>query len=74
MVYWVADVVSRAGGSIEPEALQKAINETKDLDLLSGKMTVDPTTHNPYHKPAAIIQWQDSKQVFIENYEPTGTK
>ena len=73
MVYWVADVVKRAEGSIEPEALQKAINETKDLPLLSGKMTVDPETHNPLHKPAAMIQYQDAKQVFVENYEPTGT-
>lgn len=69
LMYWAKDVIERAG-SLEGEKLQKAINETKDLKLIHGSVTIDPETHDPLDKPAAMLHVENSKQVFKELFVP----
>ncbi|MGB9867770.1 MAG: ABC transporter substrate-binding protein [Bacillota bacterium] len=66
-VYMLVDAIKRAG-SLEGEKLAKALESTKDLQVLTGKLTIDPATHNPLNKPAVIQQIKEGKFVFVEKY------
>ncbi|MGM0923885.1 MAG: ABC transporter substrate-binding protein [Bacillota bacterium] len=65
--YFLADAIKRAGGA-DPEKLQKAIEETKDLALVSGNLTLDEL-HDPV-KSAAILEYKDGEQTFKTNVDP----
>lgn len=66
-LYLLADAIKRAGSS-EPEKIQKALAETKELDLISGKMTLDEN-HNPI-KSATILKFVDGEQKFEAKINP----
>jgi len=69
ILYWIADAIKRAGKA-EGEAVRDAIEDTKNLQLLHFNLTVDKATHNPLNKPAAILQAQGGRQVYLETYQP----
>jgi len=52
---WLVDALKRTKGE-GGEALAQALANTKDLQVLTGKLTIDPKTHNPLNKPAVIQQ------------------
>ena len=60
-VYFIRDAIERAG-SIDGEAIKKALAETKDLSLITGTFSVDEK-HNPV-KSATILEFVDGKQIF----------
>jgi ABC-type branched-subunit amino acid transport system substrate-binding protein len=62
---WLADAIKRAG-STDGTKIRDAMEQTKDLQVLTGKLTVDPKTHNPLNKPAVIQQVKGGK--FIEDH------
>lgn len=64
----LVDALTRAG-SDDPEAIRKAIEDTKDLQVATAKVTMDPATHNPI-KDAIIIQNVDGKYVFKSRIAP----
>lgn len=63
----IIDAIKRAG-STEPEKINTALAATKDLQLVSGKITIDEE-HNPV-KQAVIIEFKDGKQTFKQAVEP----
>lgn len=63
----LAEAIKRAG-STDGDAIAKAIEGIKDLPVLTGKLTMDPSTHNPLNKPAIIQQIKGGKFVFVEKY------
>ena len=65
----LVDALKRAG-SDDPEAIRKALEETKDLQVATAKITMDPATHNPI-KDAIIIQNVDGKYVFKGRIAPS---
>ena len=65
----LVDALKRAG-SDDPEAIRKAIEETKDLQVATAKVTMDPATHNPI-KDAIIIENVDGKYVFKSRIAPS---
>ncbi|MGP1909640.1 ABC transporter substrate-binding protein [Metabacillus sp. JX24] len=65
--YFLADAIKRAGGA-DPEKLQKALEETKDLALVSGNLTLDEL-HDPV-KSAAILEYKGGEQTFKTNVDP----
>ncbi|MBS2970959.1 ABC transporter substrate-binding protein [Metabacillus sp. KIGAM252] len=65
--YYLADAIKRAGSS-DPVKIQKALAETKDLALISGKLTLDKN-HDPV-KSAAILEYKNGEQQFKTNVEP----
>lgn len=67
---WLADALKRTNGE-GGEALAKALEETKDLQVLTGILTIDPATHNPLNKPAVIQQVQDGTFVYVETFVTT---
>ena len=65
----LVDALKRAN-STDPEAIRKAIEETKDLQVATAKITMDPATHNPI-KDAIIIENKDGKYTFKGRIAPT---
>ncbi|MCX7786265.1 MAG: ABC transporter substrate-binding protein, partial [Spirochaetes bacterium] len=64
---WLADAIKRAG-STDGEKLKAALESTKDLPVLTGKLTIDPATHNPLNKPATIQQVKDKKFIYVKTF------
>ena len=69
LMTWVKDVIERAG-STEPEALHDAINETKDLMLKTGNLTMGAEDHNPVNRPACMLHVVDGKHEYLGMYTP----
>ncbi|WP_196591456.1 ABC transporter substrate-binding protein [Pectinatus frisingensis] len=63
----IIDAIKRAG-SAEPEKINAALVATKDLQLVSGKITIDKD-HNPV-KQAVIIEFKDGQQLFKQAISP----
>lgn len=64
----LVDAIKRAG-STDPVAIQKALAETKDLQVGTGKLTVD-ANHNLI-KNAFIIEMKDGVKTLKERVTPT---
>ena len=62
------DAVKRAGGD-DTEKIRKALEETKELQVGTGKITMDPKTHNPI-KSAVILEMKDGAKVMKEKIMP----
>ncbi len=69
-VLWLADAIKRAGGT-DGAKLAAAMEQTKDLQVLTGKLTIDPKTHNPLNKPAVIQQTKGGKFVYVKTFVTT---
>jgi branched-chain amino acid transport system substrate-binding protein len=69
---WLADALKRAG-STDGEKLKAALENTKDLPVLTGKLTIDPATHNPLNKPATIqqVKVKDKKFIYVKTFVTT---
>lgn len=65
----LADAIKRAGKA-EGEAVKNALEDTKDLELVHFKYTVDKSTHNPLNKPAAVLKAKGNQLDFLEMWEP----
>ncbi|MCR4398746.1 MAG: ABC transporter substrate-binding protein [Firmicutes bacterium] len=66
----IAEAIKKAGKA-EPEAIRDAMeNQIKDLDVPSGKFTMDPKTHNPLNKPVVVIQVKQGNFVFVTKVAP----
>ncbi|WP_300526148.1 ABC transporter substrate-binding protein [Aminiphilus sp.] len=72
IIYWIADAIQRAGKAEGP-AVRDALESTKDLKLTHFTLTLDPKTHNPLNKPAAILQFRKGKPVYVETWQPQVT-
>ena len=61
---------AKAAGSFEGEKLAESLANLKDITVTSGKLTMDPLTHNPLDKPAVIQQVDvpNNKFVFVKKY------
>ncbi|WP_042462825.1 ABC transporter substrate-binding protein [Neobacillus dielmonensis] len=66
-VYFLADAIKRAG-STDSSKIQKALEETKDLALITGALTIDKN-HHPV-KTATVLEYKDGKQVFNTKVNP----
>jgi branched-chain amino acid transport system substrate-binding protein len=61
--------IERAGKA-DPQAIRDALETTKNLQVFTGVINVDPATHNPLGKAASIITIKDKKFVFVKQFEP----
>lgn len=61
------DAIKRAN-SAEPEKIRTALEATKDLQVVTGTLTLD-SNHNPI-KSAVVIEMKNGKQTFREKVNP----
>ncbi|MCM3116248.1 ABC transporter substrate-binding protein [Neobacillus sp. MER 74] len=66
-VYFLADAIKRAGSS-ESSKIQKALEETDGLELVSGKVKLDKN-HDPI-KAAVILEYKNGEQQFKTKINP----
>jgi branched-chain amino acid transport system substrate-binding protein len=59
-----------AAGKAEPTAIRDALENLKNVKLFTGTISVDPATHNPIGKSAAIINIKDGAFQFFKMFEP----
>lgn len=64
-----AKAVEEAGSS-DPEAVQEALNEFDNVELLAGPTTFTPETHINTERPLAVLQIQDGKGSFVQEITP----
>ena len=62
---------SSGPAATDGEKLKAAMEQTKDLQVLTGKLTIDPATHNPLNKPAVIQQAKDGKFIYVKTFVTT---
>lgn len=55
---------------IDPVVMRDELENMKDVQLFTSKMTMEPTTHNPHNKPAIIMAIKDSKWEIVKTYAP----
>jgi branched-chain amino acid transport system substrate-binding protein len=66
-VYFLADAIKRAGSS-DSAKIQKALEETDGLELVSGNVKLDQN-HDPI-KAAVILEYQNGEQQFKTKINP----
>jgi branched-chain amino acid transport system substrate-binding protein len=69
-VLWLVDAIKRAG-TTDGEKLKTAMEQTKNLQVLTGKLSIDPKTHNPLNKPAVIQETKGGKFGFVKTFVTT---
>jgi branched-chain amino acid transport system substrate-binding protein len=62
-LYAVVEAIKKAN-STDPVKITEQLEKTKDLQVLSGKLTIDPKTHDPLNKPAVIQEVKGGKFIF----------
>ena len=68
-VRWMADAIYRAPG-FQGEALRHAFLSTRNLALSHATLTVDPRTHSPWNKAAALIYCSEGRGRFQRRFRP----
>lgn len=66
---WIADAIYRAPG-YQGEALRHALLSTKNLALTHATLTLDPRTHGPWNKAAALVFCSDGRGRFQKRFLP----
>ena len=59
----VVEAIKKAN-STDPVKITEQLVKIKDLQVLTGKLTIDPVTHNPLNKPAVIQEIKGGKFIF----------
>lgn len=66
-LYAIIDAIKKTNGT-DPAKLAEQLEKTKDLQVLSGKLTIDPATHNPLNKPAIIQKVEGTNFILFKKY------
>ena len=61
----VAAAITKAG-SDDPEKIITALEQLKDVPVLTGKLTMDPITHNPVNKPCVVETVKGGQIKFVK--------
>ena len=63
----IIDAIVKTNGT-DAAKIEAQLELTKDLPALTGKLTIDPATHNPLNKPAIIQEVKGGQIVFKTKY------
>jgi branched-chain amino acid transport system substrate-binding protein len=62
--------IAEKGGEFTPTAVRNEIENMKDVQLFTSKVTMEPDTHNPHNKPILILKIVDSKWSIMKTFVP----
>lgn len=68
-VRWVADALFRAPGT-QGEAIRHALLSTRNLPLVHATLSIDPRTHGPWNKAAALVYCDEKGCRFQKRFWP----
>ncbi len=60
----------KANKAVTSQGIRDAIENMKDVQLFTSKVTIEPETHNPHNKPILVMQIKDSKWNLVKTYSP----
>lgn len=63
----IIDAIQKTNGT-DSVKITEQLEKTKDLQVLTGKLSIDPATHNPLNKPAIIQQVKDGKFILYKKF------
>jgi branched-chain amino acid transport system substrate-binding protein len=69
-VQYGIDASIKKTGKIDTTAIRDALENMKDVQAFTSKLTFEPTTHNPHNKPVVIMSIKDSKWHIEKTYAP----
>jgi branched-chain amino acid transport system substrate-binding protein len=69
----IADALRRAG-SADPVALAKALEETRDLQGTTGKITISPETHQPVGLSMVMYMIKEGEYIDLGRHVPESHK
>lgn len=55
-------------GKIVPETMKNALETMRNVAVFTGKLTMDPKTHNPRGIPVQVVAIRDGKWVTVKTY------
>jgi branched-chain amino acid transport system substrate-binding protein len=67
--YAIGQAIDKTGKP-DPVAIKDALENMKDVQAFTSKLTIEPDTHNPHNKPVIIMQIKDGKWQIVKTYEP----
>jgi branched-chain amino acid transport system substrate-binding protein len=70
MIEYGAGEAIKKTGSPSATAIRDAMENMKDVQVFTSKLTIEPETHNPHNKPVIIMQITDSKWKISKTYAP----
>jgi branched-chain amino acid transport system substrate-binding protein len=62
--------VASKNGAPTTAAVRDALENMKDVQVFTSKLTMEPNTHNPHNKPVIMMQIKDSQWKIVKTYEP----
>lgn len=66
--YGIREAVKK--GEPTPTAVRDAIEQMKDVQLFTSKVTMEADTHNPHNKPLLIMSIKNSQWELVETFSP----
>lgn len=69
-IEYAIDKAIKDTGSPDPTAVKNALENMKDVQLFTSKVTMEPDTHNPHNKPLLIVKITNSKWEIQETFQP----
>ncbi|NPV86653.1 MAG: ABC transporter substrate-binding protein [Anaerolineae bacterium] len=69
-IEYAIDKAIKDTGSPDPTAIKNALENMKDVQLFTSKVTMEPDTHNPHNKPLLIVKITNSKWEIQETFQP----
>jgi branched-chain amino acid transport system substrate-binding protein len=51
-------------------AVRDAVENMKDVQVFTSKLTMETDTHNPHNKPVIILQINEGKWQIVKTYAP----
>ncbi len=67
--YAIGEAIDKTGKP-DSTAIKDALENMKDVQVFTSKLTYEPDTHNPHNKPIIIMQIKDGKWQIVKTYEP----
>jgi branched-chain amino acid transport system substrate-binding protein len=62
--------IADKGGEFTPTAVRDELENMKDVQLFTSKVTMEPDTHNPHNKPILIMKIVDSAWSIVKTFVP----
>jgi branched-chain amino acid transport system substrate-binding protein len=67
---WAIRSVTAKGQEPTRDAIRNALENMKDVQLFTSKVSIEKDTHNPHNKPLLIVSIHDSKWKLVETFQP----
>jgi branched-chain amino acid transport system substrate-binding protein len=67
---WAIRSVTAKGQEPTRENLRSTLENMKDAQLFTSKVTMEKDTHNPHNKPLLIVKVHNSKFQLVETFQP----